>query len=518
MSLVISFFDFQKGMVTFMHNVFAMNHKFSLVLTLFMLIILAPNINLIAQDDEVWDSKKLLKDVKQFEEIISAHPDPYKHVDEKVFKDKLKHLKTNIDEHNTTLAFYKELSAILALIKDGHTSARLPEFWLETQRKQYGVFPYEMYLSNKDELYVVKSFNNGKIPIGALVKNINDIPVAEFLNNIDPFISYELKKFRNTLIDDDFEKYLYLAFGYSNKTKIEYEKSNTEEVTVANMPFKEWKKFDKKNKEEKELRIARGEPYEYKNIGDGIGLLKIYAFVVSDFDNYKVFLSKTFKSIKNDNIHSLIIDIRGNYGGWPKVASNLFHYISDSHFKTMAQSSMKISYPYRNYLKDNIPALRNGQTYVPQRRHFVDVDAILRNEIGSNVKESGYFNEKPYEENSEFEGDCYLLTNRDSYSAASSFASTFQCYQMGVIIGEETGGTKIFRANPIYNTLNKTSIRIAMSTTKMFTTCFNEELEGVKPSIEYSPTIYELTANIDTHLEFAKRIIKKIRKKIKEGE
>jgi len=86
----------------------------------------------------------------------------------------------------------------------------------------------------------------------------------------------------------------------------------------------------------------------------------------------------------------------------------------------------------------------------------------------------------PKDRKNEFKGDCYLLTNRDSYSAASSFASTFQCYQMGTIVGEETGGTKIFRANAIYTQLSRTAIWVRMSTTRMYTPCYSQEFEGVK--------------------------------------
>jgi len=497
-----------------------MKNSIKILLFAFTGVFCLHNNGLLAQTDDVWETKKLLKDIKQLETLIEAHPNPYAYTDKKEFDSTIKELKNNIEKHNTTLGFYKEVSKILALIKDGHTSAALPELWLENKRKKYGAFPYEVYLTNDDKLYILKSFNNGEIPNGALVSKINGIGVNEFLDKIDPLISYELKPFRNTIIDKDFEKYLYLAFGFSNKTKIEFEKSTSDEVTVDNMPFKEWKKFQKNSREEREIKIARGRPYAYKNIGDGVGLLSIYAFLTSDYDSYKVFLSQTFKTIKNDKIHSLIIDIRGNFGGWPKIASSLFHYISTSHFKTMAQSSMKVSYPYRNYLTDRYPILRSGQTYVPKQRHFVDVNAVVRNEIDSFVDETAFFNEKPIAENFEFDGNTYLLINRDSYSAASSFAATFQCYQMGTIIGEETGGTKIFNANAIYGTLNKTAIRVAMSTTKMYNTCYNEEFEGVKPTIEYKPTIYELAADkeIDTHLIFTQRIIKKIRKKMEANE
>ncbi|MGB1243662.1 MAG: S41 family peptidase, partial [Chitinophagales bacterium] len=220
------------------------------------------------------------------------------------------------------------------------------------------------------------------------------------------------------------------------------------------------------------------------------------------------FLSKTFRHIKKDGIHSLIIDVRGNFGGWPKIASRLFHYISDSHFKTKARSRMKVSYTYRNNMLTRYPYLRTANISFFQERHRLNMQAILKNPLDSYVDEEAFFNEPPNTENFEFDGDCYLLINRDSYSAASSFASTFQCYQMGIIVGEETGGTKIFRANAIYEKLIKSGLRVGMSTTKMFTACYNEEFEGVQPTIEYIPSIIEITSDIDAQLLFTQRLIK----------
>ena len=143
----------------------------------------------------------------------------------------------------------------------------------------------------------------------------------------------------------------------------------------------------------------------------------------------------------------------------------------------------------------------------------MNINAVISDPVDTYIDEDIFFNEEPRRENFEFKGDCYLLTNRDSYSAASSFASTFQCYHLGNIIGEETGGTKIFRANAIYERLNKSNLIVAMSTTKLNTTCYNEEFEGIQPTIKYTPSIYEIISDMDTQLLFTQKIIKEIQKK-----
>jgi len=466
-----------------------------------------------SQNESEIKPKQLVKDFDSFLSIIDAHPDPYTHISQEDFTAKVEEVRSSLNRPHTVLEFYKKIATVIALMKDGHSSIGFPKNWFEKKRKKNGVFPYKMYLTNENDLYVIKKFNEGKIPVGAKIISINGISVDSFLRKVDPFISYEKTNFRNTVIDGNFEEYLYLAFGNSNNTKMEYFVMDTVSTEIQNMPYKEWKKFQKDDRDEREKKISEGRPYEYKKLQEGIGHIKIYSFSVSNIELFDGFLMKTFKSIKNDSIHFLIIDVRGNFGGAPKVESRLLHYISDRHFKTVAKSNMKVSYPYRNNLLNRYPILRGDRPIILiQKLHSININAILDNPINSYVNEEAFYNEKPIKEKFEFKGDTFLLINRDSYSAASSFASTFQCYQMGTIIGEETGGTKIFRANAIYNELFNSGIYIAMSTTKLFATCFYQEMEGVKPLLEYKPSILEFTNDIDGCLLYTLRLIKKVQK------
>jgi len=84
---------------------------------------------------------------------------------------------------------------------------------------------------------------------------------------------------------------------------------------------------------------------------------------------------------------------------------------------------------------------------------------------------------------------------------------------MGLIIGEETGGTKIFRANAIGKKLANSRVYVRMSTTKLFTACYSEELQGVLPNVEYSPNIFQLLSDMDTQLLYALRVIKQVKEK-----
>lgn len=456
--------------------------------------------------------KHMKKDLKILLETLEGHPDPYTKISEIDFQTIVKDVEQNITKELDEIDYYKSLSKIIASIGDGHSRVYMPKDWIKVVRKEYGVFPYEVYLSNDGELFIIKSYGDGQLPLGAQISEINGMPIETFIEAVTPYISYETIPFRNVIISESFEFMLYLVFKQVDELSLKVKTSKESEVMVSTMPYKEWRGQKKDRKEEREKKIGLGEPYDFNIIKPGIAKIDIFSFSVPNFDSYNLFLNKTFKNIKKNKVHSLVIDIRGNYGGWPKVASELFHYIHEGHFKTMAKSSMKISYPYRTYFTNRYPSLKSTTRVFPKRQHYVDFEKVIKGKMDTYVDEDVFFNESPITENHEFDGDCYVLIDRKSYSASSSFASTFQCYNMGILIGEPTGGTKIFRANAFFKRLPKTQLIVAMSTTKLYTACYNKENEPVVPTLEVVPSILEIVHDVDSQLNTALLIIKKVQK------
>ena len=457
--------------------------------------------------------KKMQKDLEYLLDNLEGHPDPYTKISEEDFMAIVEEVKENISVELDEIDYYKNLARIVASIHDGHSSVYFPKDWLKNVRKDHGAFPYEVFLSNEGNLYLIKSFIEEQVPIGSEILEINGMKTSDFIDEVSLYLSFETIPFRNDRITNSFENLLYLVFKKTDQLTFKTKYLKEEEFTVTNMPYKEWKAKQKDDQEYHEQKIARGEPYDFKIIEPGIAKIDIFSFSVASQDKYKFFLSKTFKEIKKENVHSLIIDIRGNYGGYPKVSSLLFHYIHEGYFKTMAQSSMKISHAYRRSFTDRYPALKNSNYIFPAKQHFVDLQEVLRGKHGTFVDEAEFFNESPETKENEFYGDCYLLIDRKSYSASSSFASSFQCYSMGYIIGETTGGTKIFRANPFARILGSTGFRVRVSSTKLYTACYDQEDQGVTPNFQVVPSMVDRINNIDKQLQTAIHLIKQVQAK-----
>jgi len=279
-------------------------------------------------------TSRMQKDLNLIVEHLEAHPDPFTKITEEEFNTQLKFAESKLSKEMDIIAYYKILTGVVASIKDGHSQVYMPKNWLRDKRKKHGVFPYEMFLSNEGELFALKSYGDDKIPVGSKILEINDLPIESFLAELDPYISYETKPFRNDQISEDFEFMLYLVFKQVDNLKFKIKQIKESEVQVSTIPYKEWKNLKKDRSNDREKKIKKGEPYDFKIVQEGIAKLDIFSFAVPDLGDYNQFLSETFEEIKKNRVHSLIIDVRGNYGGFPMISSKLFHYIHAGHFKT----------------------------------------------------------------------------------------------------------------------------------------------------------------------------------------
>ncbi len=475
------------------------------------------NYGMSAQLNDSQPAKKYQKDLDMFMEIIDVHPEPYQYHSQEEF-DSLYTETAKIIEHGTTnLEFYKQLCKLAALINDGHTRAVMPANWIESLSKTNGILPLEFHLTNDNELYVIKSFNEENQALkGCQVLEINGIEINDLIAELNQYISYERLPFRNIQIQDGMEYFLYLLFGGINDLTFKCKKASTFDHTVVVMPEKEAKIYKKTTRDKKEELMAKGKPYHFEKLGDGVGYLAIYRFKARDIEKYKIFLINVFKEIEKENIDHLVLDVRENLGGWPKISSLLFHYISDTHFKTLAYSETKVSQIYKNELQDLYKRYGVVSLNAHQYQHSIDLRSIVTEPTNSVIREEAFYNEMPEEKTNEYDGYLYLLTDRKSYSASACFAATFKCYQLGTIIGEETGGTNIFYANSLRQELFNTNIIFSVSTVKDFTTCFDIDNphHGITPNIPFTPSVIDELNEFDSQLNFTKMVIRKVKKQV----
>ena len=113
------------------------------------------------------------------------------------------------------------------------------------------MLPFEVFVSDADEIFVVKSYIPEQIPVGVNILSINGKSASDIISEASPYFSYELKKFRNVKLERSFELCMYLIFGQDYALNVEYLGRDTMLSNVELMDVKEWKKVKKSDRDSK---------------------------------------------------------------------------------------------------------------------------------------------------------------------------------------------------------------------------------------------------------------------------
>ena len=141
------------------------------------------------------------------------------------------------------------------------------------------------------------------------------------------------------------------------------------------------------------------------------------------------FFHQSFRQLDRQHVANLVIDVRSNGGGDASNSTLLTRYIIDKKFK-LADSlyTLHRKSPYDKYIE-------KGFLY----RLLMYVVTSKRSD---GYYHFGYFERHYYhpKHNHHFDGQVYILTGGNSFSATSLFAGALKGQKNVTLVGEETGG------------------------------------------------------------------------------
>ena len=203
--------------------------------------------------------------------------------------------------------------------------------------------------------------------------------------------------------------------------------------------------------------MANTQNLKVQDINNDIAYLKIRAMINPESDAFAddLELMKAYLK-KSKNKKALIIDLRGNGGGnsdytnsylYPmlmgkKDFKNTHEYILfrndevfkyDPQYPELKDSINKIKEVDFKYMEENIPYLKTDKEMMAEiRKKFT---YVIFNPANENVGKFG--------DEYKFDGNLYLLVDRNVYSSAQIATHVFRDNNFGTIIGEKTGGDGI---------------------------------------------------------------------------
>jgi C-terminal processing protease CtpA/Prc len=295
----------------------------------------------------------------------------------------------------------------------------------------------------------------------------------------------------------NFPLYYAVAFGKRETFDIEVKKYKSQEIKSFLIEARSMVKMkDKKNAFN---TVERPKPFLYKTISDSIGYLSVPNFY--GHEDFEEFYLKSFKSIKNDKIKHLIIDIQDNVGGEEGNENLLASYLLQEPFKKY-KNVLASKEAYGNF-KNKKSVILDAWTLkdgVPHRGEFTLM--------------SNYFSDLGYKQPHTdliFSGKVYVLTSGVTFSGGAEFASMLKMKNRATFIGEETGGTYegnvsgYSRGIKLANTKIKVSIPIVH-----FKINVSPEIQGrgILPDHVVYQTWDDIVQGTNSKLEFAVNLIK----------
>jgi peptidase S41-like protein len=425
-----------------------------------------------------YSTEKLLEDIdfliKTIEEV---HPNSYAYIDKDKFYEELNNTKSKINKPMNAMEFYKTVSPLVSLLKEGHTNIYIPQELFDKYMSVIDGKLFPLIVEIRDnKIFNTKVMNEDiHIPIGAEILAIDDIETEEIIKKLKIYETGMKDAYKEVKLEKDFYFLLWLEYGLLDEYKITYKYEDMTDTLVAKGVSK-----DKINSHFKN-RFKDNTYYSYKILNDNICYLDFNYF--GNYDCFNELLEEMFKVIKEKNINELIIDIRDNWGGKTALGDLLISYIYNKSFSQYKSIDQKIS--QQIIKRDNI----NDSSNVGQVVSY-NGNPVFKSEL-----------------NNRFKGKVCVLTNRYTFSSAALFASTIKDYNIGILIGEETGGLATTYGEVYKFNLPNSDLRCGVSRKYIVRPSGDETPKGVIPNHEIVQDSKDTDCDKDTVLEFAKKYI-----------
>jgi len=476
------------------------NYKILFLLVFLFVITLKQNIALPIEEESnetKYPPEQLIEDLDYlFTTLESIHPDLYFYTPKDTIDLYRNAVIAKLDKPKTLLEFWKLITPVVVKLKDGHTGLYFPYIvrnnYLDNEA---ALFPFDI-TADSNRLFIKKNYTSDSlIGINSEILSINNIPVRRILQKMRIYHNGERLSFIDLKVSAYFKYYLRALYNIEEPYQIDFISVEDGKSFIKSYKGITLTGFKTLSGTEN----SSVQPYSFYKIDDRkVGVIDFRS--MKNLNNFKTFLDSTFRIILNDSIEDLIIDIRKNGGGNSMLADYLLSHFNEKPYTQATQMDIKVSKQSRKQFRKMIFKWYTYPLY-PIAYFNSHTRPIL---FGKKGKIATYKSEPEQHiiDDLFYNGRVYLLTGPMTFSSANILTTIIKCYNMGTIIGEETGGLTIAFGDIIYYELPNTKLRGGCSFKKFYHPCGKEDNHGVIPDIEIKQNPADVRKGIDSVLEF----------------
>ncbi len=461
-----------------------------------------------------------------YAKLQQMHPQLYWYIPKQELERKFDSLKQTLNEPLTPLQFYFKFQPVIAGIREGHLSLRIPrkKFTKREIKKlehKKGLFSrFEYYISN-DQMYIIQNNDSiENIQPGTEILSINNIPVSDYIKKYRSLISSDgyNTTFQPYFLKDLFFNYYTAENGLSDKATIETLYKGEKQTYTLSREFKsdtdvEKDKEMKKRTEDKKLNdyVAASNSYNrsfrFLDKDSTIAYIKVKSF---SREYSEEFYKKTFSKIKSAKASYLIIDVRNNYGGSLYEINNLYSYLADKPFTLIKPSQVTSrDVPLRtNYFRKSTPLEFAFKSIAYPSYFFAQAFSTYTKDGKVFYKMKA---DKPTKPNKEaFNGKVFVLINGGSFSASSIITAKLKNDKRATLVGEETGGANDGTVAGFYSyqKLPNSEIRFPIGLLLVQPDInFSDSKKGVVPDVVIHESMQDIIDKKDPQLDWIRNEI-----------
>ncbi len=392
-------------------------------------------------------------------QIEKNHPALYDFTSRETYQEIVKQQFEKIRDPATITDFYKILLPLVVKIGCGHSQLWLPAWvWKDSA---VGFLPLRLFIE-KGRVYIVRNLSaDASVKISAEVMAINGKTIPDLLDTMKSFVSTDgdnVSAKRDYLNTSWFNGLLAIALDFPKEYLVDMRQTPADPVHHAKLPALNLETYN---------RVEAWPSQTPKFLIDSLnntGILTIRSFSFYDsVAGFRHFIDSFFTKVKQQHIHSVILDLRDNSGGDPFCSSYLLAYLAKTPVIYYRES-------YGNYeeLAKPIPLAADH-----------------------------------------FEGNLYTLINGNCFSSTGHLCALMKYYHLGKFVGSETDGTFTCNDNSAVITLNNTGIQLRIARNSFSVAVKGiPRFKGIQPDFLVETTLEDMIAAKDSAKLFALGLIK----------
>ena len=353
--------------------------------------------------------------------VEKYHPLPFARCSSDDWANAIEKAKAKIKKGKTEISFTEAVGEMLSVLKDSHTSIAL-----NTWKKDVlnGYRSNSLQFTSIDDLVYIKSDDRGHIKTGAKVDSIGGVSSEELLSSALLLSPQEGNSWTGKTR---------IAETLLTSVAIEHNKNSAEVEFEGNILIDgESYQFGIQTKGGVfKSTLSSKKPIEWK-IGNDEVILKIKSFSKGTSRDFNRELKRGFRKLEKNSVkwgtRVLVIDLRGNTGGYSARMSEVLYYITEQTIK--------------------VPAI------------YIRQISSLKGQILDTLRYDGIEMGERYM----WDGPTTLLIDGLSSSASVSFAGIFRQLNRGPVLGEACMGARSGTfSDPIKYKLPESGLMVSIS-------------------------------------------------------